>query len=376
MRTTTPRRAHIALALLVSLAPAIVPQLAFAQAAPATDPTIVAARARFAEGVQFFDKGEFENARASFLQAYALHKHPAVLINLAQSSLRSGHALDAARDFARYMHDSPSLTPAQRAEAEKGLAEARQKLGRIDVSAPSGTAVTVDGDLAGTDGSTTWDVEPGSHTVKGAGDSVTLTVAAGQTAPVKLGKGVATPIPTITPLPPEPTTAPPAEPGPPPPEVTPTPQPVVQGHYFRPKVMWPVWVGAGAAAVGFGGAIVWGVVLKGNAQSSYSTEESQIIEATSPHQMGACNNPTQSQLIAGCQALSSDASAVSGDAAAANTLLVLGIAGAAFSLGWYLFAPKLPMDGNPSGTASNAPAFQVAPLIGPQLRGMSVGGQF
>jgi hypothetical protein len=92
--------------------------------------------------------------------------------------------------------------------------------------------------------------------------------------------------------------------------------------------------------------------------------------------MGACNNPTQSQLIAGCQALSSDASAVSGDAAAANTLLVLGIAGAAFSLGWYLFAPKLPMDGNPSGTASNAPAFQVAPLIGPQLRGMSVGGQF
>jgi len=373
MRTTPLRRAHIALALLVSLAPATVPQLAFAQAAPAAaDPTIVTARARFAEGVQFFDKGEFENARASFLQAYALHKHPAVLINLAQSSLRSGHSLDAARDFARYMHDSPSLTPAQRAEAEKGLAEARQKLGRIDVTAPTGTAVTVDGDLASTDGSTTWDVEPGSHTVKGAGDSVTLSVAAGQSAPVRLGKGVAPPVPVMTPVPPEPATAPPPEPAPPP-GVAP---PQVQEDSFRPKVMWPIWVGAGAAAVGFGGAIVWGVVLKGNAQSSYNTEQSQIIEATSPHSMGACNNPTNSQLIAGCQALSSDATAVSGDATAANTLLVLGIVGAGFSLGWLFLAPKQPVGDATPATASNAPTFHVAPLIGPQLRGMSVGGQF
>ena len=248
------------------------------------------------------------------------------------------------------------------------------------MSAPSGTAVTVDGDLAGTDGSTTWDVEPGSHTVKGAGDSVTVSVAAGQTAPVRLGKGVAPPVPTMTPVPPEPVTGPPSEPAPPPQVVAPQVQQVqlvgVKMKGFLPKTMWPVWLGAGAAAVGFGGGIVWGFVLKGNAQSSYNTEQSQIIEATSPHSTGACNNPTQPQLIAGCQALSSDASAVSGDAAAANTLLGIGIAGAVFSLGWLFFSPRAPIGDDAAATASNAPAFQVAPLIGPQLRGMSVGGQF
>src|SRR4051812_7024494 len=100
--------------------------------AQADDPTTKAARARFQEGVDFYDKGQFENARASFLQAYALRKHPAVLLNLAQSSLRSNHMLDAAHYFQQYLHDSSGLTSAQRADAEKGLAEARQKLGHIE----------------------------------------------------------------------------------------------------------------------------------------------------------------------------------------------------------------------------------------------------
>jgi len=38
------------------------------------DATTVVARARFKEGVEFYDKGDFERARASFLQAYALKK--------------------------------------------------------------------------------------------------------------------------------------------------------------------------------------------------------------------------------------------------------------------------------------------------------------
>ncbi len=100
---TNPR--SFAVAALLALAPTVFPQPAFAQpAAAAADPTVAAARARFSEGVQFYDKGEYENARASFLQAYALHKHPAVLINLAQSALRSGHTLEADRFFTRYLH--------------------------------------------------------------------------------------------------------------------------------------------------------------------------------------------------------------------------------------------------------------------------------
>ncbi len=62
------RTRPVAVALLLALAPAVVVMPARAQTA-AEDPTTEAARARFNEGVGFYDKGLFEQARASFLQA-------------------------------------------------------------------------------------------------------------------------------------------------------------------------------------------------------------------------------------------------------------------------------------------------------------------
>src|SRR3954447_2530388 len=119
---------NLTFALLLAFAPvALHAPVAFAQ----NDPTINAARARFQEGVDFYDKGQFENARASFLQAYALRKHPAVLLNLAQSSLKSNHTLEAARYFTQYLRESTSISAQQRNDAEKGLVEARMKLGRM-----------------------------------------------------------------------------------------------------------------------------------------------------------------------------------------------------------------------------------------------------
>src|SRR6266851_5529682 len=89
------------------------------------------ARRRFQEGVKFFDQKRFEEARAAFLQAYALKHHPAVLLNLAQSEIRSNHPLEAAKHFAAFLRESPSTSGAERSEAEKGLASARSKLGKI-----------------------------------------------------------------------------------------------------------------------------------------------------------------------------------------------------------------------------------------------------
>ena len=259
----------LAIALLVSLSPSVLPRTSFAQAQP--DPTIQAAHARFDEGVQFFDKGQFENARAAFLQAYALHKHPAVLINLAQTSLRSGHTLEAARYFTQYIHNSPALTSAQRAEAEKGLAEARTKLGHLEVSAPAGIAVTVDGELAGADGAIAVDVEPGAHTIKGGGETATVTVAPGQSLSVKLAKAALgaippPPAPVIGPT----TSQPPPQPPTPEAESTPAPStpagPSGPGFFSPPSMMTPVWVGAGVGVAGFVTAILFGV-FKGAAQS-------------------------------------------------------------------------------------------------------------
>ena len=108
------------------------------------DPVTMQARARFREGVDAYDKGHYENARLAFLQAYALKKHPAVLVNLAQSSAKAGHPLEAAKYFQQFLKESTNATPKQRLDAENGLAEVRQKLGRIEIVAPSGTEVTLD----------------------------------------------------------------------------------------------------------------------------------------------------------------------------------------------------------------------------------------
>ena len=152
------------------------------------------ARARFKEGVGFYDKGQFEQARASFLQAYALKRHPAVLLNLAWSSLKSAHMLEAQRFFKQFLTEGKDITDKQRADANDGLNQSHAKLGRIDVAAAAGTEVTVDGDKVGT--TPLPDpilVEPGAHTVKfkgpdGATDTDSVTVLAGEKAIARFAK--------------------------------------------------------------------------------------------------------------------------------------------------------------------------------------------
>ncbi len=108
------------------------------------------ARQRFEEGVKLFDRGEYERAQAAFLQAWVLKQHPAVLLNLAQSELRSGDHVPAARHFAAYLRDYPDTPPKERAAAQQGLAEAREHTGLLEivVDAP-GAEVLVGGESMG-----------------------------------------------------------------------------------------------------------------------------------------------------------------------------------------------------------------------------------
>src|SRR5690349_24586598 len=110
---------RIAAPVLLTLAPHPVALPALAQQ-PQDDPVTMQARARFKEGVDFYDKGSYENARLAFLQAYALKKHPAVLLNLAQSSAKAGHPLEASKAFQQYLKEATSVSPQQKADAESG----------------------------------------------------------------------------------------------------------------------------------------------------------------------------------------------------------------------------------------------------------------
>src|SRR5580658_10616449 len=125
----------IAAAFLLSTAALTTPEMSWAQGST-DEATTSMARARFKEGVGYYDKGQFELARASFLQAYALKKHPAVLLNLAWSCIKSGHTLESARYFKQFLSDGKDvITDKQRADATDGLSQARAKLGQIDVAA-------------------------------------------------------------------------------------------------------------------------------------------------------------------------------------------------------------------------------------------------
>ncbi len=123
-RSSLLRRAAgvILLAALASAAPR-------AARAQGDDSSVVEARARFREGVTLYDQGKYEAARAKFKQAYALKQHPDVLLNLGWSSLKSGHPQEAEESFQGYLRDAKDAPAAKRAEAEKGLAQAREASG-------------------------------------------------------------------------------------------------------------------------------------------------------------------------------------------------------------------------------------------------------
>jgi hypothetical protein len=380
------------MALLVGLSPAVMPMRAWAQA-PSDDATTTMARARFKEGVEFYDKGEFEQARASFLQAYALKKHPAVLLNLAWSCLKSGHALEAEKYFKQFLAEGKDITDKQRADANDGLTQSRAKLGRIEVSASAGAEVTVDGERVGVAPlSEPVSVEAGAHTVKfkapdGTTETQSVSVLGGEKAVARFKVVASTtapapaPVPEVKP-PPEPEKVPPPPPKPPE-EVVPKPEPnrVKEtpaeagggGPLAPPSNLVPVIV-FGTIAVA--GAVTAGVMLayKNQAQSNLDTVATEVknnVPGRNP-----CNNPPvpspgQFNAVQACSDYVTDINQVNQDATAGNIALGVAIAGAAGAVVYWLVANK--------GPASNRGAITqpvLVPILGRSEGGLSLTASF
>jgi PEGA domain len=372
----------IALALLLAFVPATVaiPHVAYAQ----DDALTKAARARFQEGVDFFDKGNFEAARAAFTQAYALKQHPAVLLNLAQSCLKSGHFLEADKDFQKYLADPQGD---KKDDARKGLLDARSKLGRLDVLAPAGSELTVDSDAVGKAPlNEAVDVDAGNHTVRaklpdGTTNEQKVVVTAGQLLPVRFNAVATVVTPPLNPNPPlnSENPNPPINPNPPTnpnPPVNPPPNnpPPQSGPVVHPTGALVLMIAGGALAVG--GFIVGGAMgaEKSTANSNYVTVQNTITsdamkDGLNPN--GLCNNPP-SKYANACATLQSDANAVNQDATVANTMIVIGIVGVAAVVGgvlWYFLGAKPKND----STASRA---MFTPWAGPGVAGGAFGFKF
>lgn len=191
----TSRNPRALAAIAVVYGALLLPTAARAQ----DDVTLSMARERFKEGVAYFDKKDFAKARVAFLQAYALKKHPAVLINLAQSELRSGHEAEAAKHFAQYLREQPDASASERQSAETGLSASKALVAEVTLDIDTtGADVYVDNELEGTaplPGPIY--VMPGAHDVQARKEGKVakspITASAGQSTALTLRLGTSAP---------------------------------------------------------------------------------------------------------------------------------------------------------------------------------------
>ena len=104
------------------------------------------AQARFEEGIARVKAGNFEGARMSFTQAYAVVKKPTILWNLALAEEKTHHTLDALAHFKELERTAPSD---DHSAAEKHIGDLMAQTGHLDITAPSGAQVAVDGAVVG-----------------------------------------------------------------------------------------------------------------------------------------------------------------------------------------------------------------------------------
>jgi hypothetical protein len=376
----------LAIALLLAIAPMTSAASSWAQSA-AEDPMTTMARARFREGVDFYDKGEFEQARASFLQAYALKKHPAVLLNLAWSCLKSSHPLESDRYFRQFLNEGRDITDRQRADANDGLAQSRVRLGRIEIIAAGGTEVAVDNEKVGTAPlADPVAVEAGAHTVKfkgtdGSTETQSISVLAGEKASARF-KVAAAPVANLPPVPappPPPAAAqPPAPaPAPGPPAASEPPDPLREadamalrgpieadrkGVLSVPRNVAPaVILGIGAIA-GYGAGIAL-YIAKQSAQDKADSLGAQISMAQSQGIDVCAARPDA------CAAHRSDINDVNTDELWGGIAFGIGVTATVGAVIYWLAADK-------QDEATARSGLKLAPMVGANVSGMTLSGGF
>ena len=167
--------------------------LAFARLAHADDAAMAEAQARFKEGLELADNAKFEEARLKFLQAFAVLKAPAVLFNLASTEQKTGHDVEAIEHYRAFLKTSINdtrITDAMRDKAKQNIDDLLKKVGQVEIDAPDGTKVTVDGKPVEDATTEPVPVAPGKHKIEAAFSgkikSITLDCPLGQVTKAKI----------------------------------------------------------------------------------------------------------------------------------------------------------------------------------------------
>ncbi|MEM9194691.1 MAG: tetratricopeptide repeat protein [Myxococcota bacterium] len=184
--------------------------LFFAGLAPPSASAQEDARARFSAGVRLFDAGRYGDALEAFRDAYRIQPHPSVLVNMANCYVGLDRPLEALELFREYLAEE-DVPPETRGEIETAVRNAESQLGRIEILAPVGIDVYVDGDRRGQSPVAAVSVNPGPHVVEflradRATRSERVEVPVGQTVTVDIrppGSSDTPPLDTTAPPPPQ-----------------------------------------------------------------------------------------------------------------------------------------------------------------------------
>jgi hypothetical protein len=373
-------RRSCSLALLLALAAPIWSTAASAQ----DDAAVEMARERFQEGVKYYDAKQYDKARAAFLQAYALKKHPAVLLNLAQSELRSAHEADAAKHFAQYLRENTAASAMERQEAEKGLSSAKVFVAEITVNVDGapGSEIAVDGSAYGTaplPGPIY--LKPGNHTVEAKnGAQVTsqaVTATAAQTGAVTLsfgGEGAAPPPAGGVPG------GPTGEPGPSPGAGGGAAFQADTGQPRQPFFEWAAenkvaWVGAGLTAVGLIGGIGFAIAAKASYDDADSIADKIRAEAIRRNVTGPCGPPPDPVFAQACSSRQDNVD--EGDSRKTLSVVSFVVAGAAAAgTVIYYFVDTGGSKESVGRGRSPRPRAAFVPFVSPELSGLAISGSF
>ncbi|WP_394827312.1 hypothetical protein [Pendulispora albinea] len=304
------------------------------------------------EAFRALKNGENERARQLLLEAHQRDPHPKYEWNLANAERLSGHDVDALAHFRHYLR-SPLASPEKRQTTLAHIEALEKKVGRIDVDAPEGTAIWLDGRDTGkkTPLDNPLDVEPGTRSVEGRRDGkiakVTVQTDAGKLANARLKFETTTT--ALAPLPPVAFPTPDPEPAP-----RPADRDTGSG-LACPKSGACVGLTIGTAVIGAAGLIGLGVF---QTQANSASSDADAFHA----QGGRCDGGDAS----GCARLRE----LEDDHTSKLTLSrVSGAVGAAslITAGVLFFAwPK----------AKKETGARLIPIVSPTARGLGVEGRF
>lgn len=120
-----------------------------AQAPEASEADRARARTLFQEGVTHLDASEWEAARVKFQEAYDLVHEPSILLNLAHAQVESGHLIEGAESYRRFLDEVRTGRLARnRRDAQNALNAVEARIPKLRINAPTlqeGDEITLDG---------------------------------------------------------------------------------------------------------------------------------------------------------------------------------------------------------------------------------------